>query len=599
MTMSVVDPLAVAIFGFASEVRKNPEPAGLSYESNRIRDLLALGRCTLPVFKGGSLVKNGSSIPSDMGDFADKELRYDLFDKDDEKYEKFLFRLNPSDFKNQDHYKVLGLSKLRYMATMEEIRYCYRAKVLKHHPDKKKHRGISIESEEYFTCITKAYEQLGTNEQKRLAYDSVDNKFDDEIPTDKSVTKENFFQTFPPIFERNSRWSIPKPVPLLGTQDSSRKEVEAFYNFWFDFKSWREFSYLDEEAKESAEDRYERREMEKINRVERERRKKEETRRIRKLVDLSYAKDPRIAQFKKDDQNEKERVKEEKRKVKLAKQEEEERLRKEAEEAERKKIEEAEQLEREQKEKLKKEKDAAKKAMTVQRKRFKKLAETASFWTEDPKEKLEEMERVERLCLSTSVDQLSELCEKIENLSVGEDIKQTIGQFEEDLKNAKMQEVEAKKADKDKENDEKNVNVGNWTSEELQLLIKASNTYPSGTSERWTLIAAYINEHRKNKSGPEKTAKQVIKQVKAVQSMNVKLPEATQNKLADGVVTDDETWSAQEQKVFETALKQYPASLSDRWDKIANDVGTKSKKACIRRFKELVQMVKNRKTAES
>ena len=76
--------------------------------------------------------------------------------------------------------------------------------------------------------------------------------------------------------------------------------------------------------------------MEKINRAERERRKKEETRRIRyfcnkaselyflkkfrKLVDLAYAKDPRIAQFKKDDQDEKERVKEGKRKAKLAKQ---------------------------------------------------------------------------------------------------------------------------------------------------------------------------------------------------------------------------------------------------------------------------------------
>ena len=57
--------------------------------------------------------------------------------------------------------------------------------------------------------------------------------------------------------------------------------------------------------------------------------------------------------------------------------------------------------------------------------------------------------------------------------------------------------------------------------------------------------------------------------MKAVQSMNVKLPETTQNKLGDGVVTDDETWSAQEQKVFETALKQYPASLSDRWDKVS------------------------------
>lgn len=63
------------------------------------------------------------------------------------------------------------------------------------------------------------------------------------------------------------RWSTRKPVPLLGKTSTKRDDVEKFYNFWFDFQTWREFSYLDEEDKERGEDRYERREMEKINKV--------------------------------------------------------------------------------------------------------------------------------------------------------------------------------------------------------------------------------------------------------------------------------------------------------------------------------------------
>lgn len=49
--------------------------------------------------------------------------------------------------------------------------------------------------------------------------------------------------------------------------DSSRQEVEAFYDFWYNWKSWREFSYLDEEDKTKGEDRWERREIEKLNKV--------------------------------------------------------------------------------------------------------------------------------------------------------------------------------------------------------------------------------------------------------------------------------------------------------------------------------------------
>lgn len=44
--------------------------------------------------------------------------------------------------------------------------------------------------------------------------------------------------------------------------------MEHFYEFWFDWKSWREFSYLDAEDKTRGEDRWERREIEKQNKVQ-------------------------------------------------------------------------------------------------------------------------------------------------------------------------------------------------------------------------------------------------------------------------------------------------------------------------------------------
>merc|ERR1739838_556282 len=81
--------------------------------------------------------------------------------------------------------------------------------------------------------------------------------------------------------------------------------INAFYTFWFAFDSWREYSYLDEEERDKAEDRWERREMDKMNKAERKERKAEETKRIRKLVDNAYNSDPRIAKFREEEKNEK------------------------------------------------------------------------------------------------------------------------------------------------------------------------------------------------------------------------------------------------------------------------------------------------------
>lgn len=217
---------------------------------------------------------------------------------------EYLRGLDPRDWKQQDHYTVLGIASLRHKASDDLIKRAYRAKVLKHHPDKRRAQGESIVTDDdYFTCITRAYEILGTP-AKRRSYDSVDPEFDDSLPSTSDL-KDDFFETFTIYFETNARWSEKKNVPPLGDNSTPRENVEKFYNFWYDFESWREYSYLDEEEKEKGQDRDERRWIEKQNKAVRAKKKKEEMSRIRALVDLAYNNDPRIVRFKQEDKDKK------------------------------------------------------------------------------------------------------------------------------------------------------------------------------------------------------------------------------------------------------------------------------------------------------
>jgi len=151
-----------------------------------------------------------------------------------------------------------------------------------------------------------------------------------------------------------------------------------------------------------------------------------------------------------------------------------------------------------------------------------------------------------------------------------------------------------------------------WTPKEESMLQKAIIRYPPGAGKRWQKIADMIN------TVGDKTTKEVIRKAKeksykketgttksfdkykqsvgrkketlernnpglaAAGSQNWELENREKN-IKKAVVVE---WTADQQFQFEQALKTVPKG-SDRWDKIAEAVQGKTKKDCVRRFKEI------------
>nr|XP_061809386.1 dnaJ homolog subfamily C member 2-like [Nerophis lumbriciformis] len=534
--------------------------------------------------------------------------------------------LDPKDCKNQDHYAVLGLPHLRYKATQKQIKAAHKAIVLKHHPDKRKAAGeqISEGDNDYFTCITKAVETL-SDPVKRRAFDSVDPTFDNSVPS-KSEGKENFFQVFPAVFERNSRWSTKKHVPKLGSIESSFEEVDNFYSFWYNFDSWREFSYLDEEEKEKAECRDERRWIEKQNRASRAQRKKEEMNRIRTLVDAAYSCDPRIKKFKDDEKARKESEKKAKAEAKKREQEEKERARQAEMEAARLAKEKEDEEAKQAAQLAKKEKEIQKKAIKKERQKLRTTCKNWNYFADNEAENVKMMEEVEKLCDRLELTSLQSLNEILASASK-EDSKIAVEKQVQEV-NAKLQkerdaEVQAMQASRSGDQASGGGGGGGgkgWNEEDLQLLIKAVNLFPAGTNARWEVIANYMNIH--STSGMKRTAKDVINKAKSLQRLDPLQKDDINRKAfekfkkehnavpptVDNAVPSERfegnltikasPWTTEEQKLLEQALKTYPVSTPERWEKIADSVPGRNKKDCMKRYKELVEMVKAKKAAQ-
>ncbi|CCU76619.1 unnamed protein product [Blumeria hordei] len=200
------------------------------------------------------------------------------------------------DWKSQDHYAVLGLSKYRYKASEEQIKRAHRKKVLRHHPDKKAAAG-STEDDSFFKCIQKATEVL-LDPVKRRQFDSVDDRADVEPPTKKQLKDGKYFKLWGNVFKAEGRFSREQPVPLFGDEKSTQEDVENFYNFFYNFDSWRSFEYQDEDVPDDNENRDQKRHMERKNNNARKKKKNEDVARLRKLVDDAMAGDERIKKFR-------------------------------------------------------------------------------------------------------------------------------------------------------------------------------------------------------------------------------------------------------------------------------------------------------------
>ena len=100
-----------------------------------------------------------------------------------------------------------------------------------------------------------------TSAEKRRQFDSVDPHYlviEQSLPSATTLTKSisddanEFFETFTSMFELEARFSNTEPVPMLGAIDAPKEEVEGFYDFWYNFDSWRSFEYYDKEVNEGS-----------------------------------------------------------------------------------------------------------------------------------------------------------------------------------------------------------------------------------------------------------------------------------------------------------------------------------------------------------
>jgi len=540
--------------------------------------------------------------------------------EEDEEETAALLASDPLETKTQDHYAILGLSNLRWKATEDDIRRAYRRKVLKHHPDKKE----DTTDDAFFKCVQFAYE-LMSDVTKRRQWDSVDPMFDEELPPAKVKTNDQFFKLYGKAFENNARFAVNQPVPMLGNMATPREEVEAFYDFWYHFESWRSFEAHDEEDPDKADSRDEKRYIDRLNRAARAKRKKEDNARIITLVEQAMKIDPRLVKYKEEDKYAREEKKREKEKAALRALEEKARV----EAAEKLEVEKREQESKAKAQEEKKDRDAKKKAARKDRKLIRDIAKQHDFYLDGaPKTvMLQEAADLEELLESLPDEGLVQLkldlntnTDKAANRHILESLfnKQRLEKGQQPKPMSPMPSAVPVV-------DKKTVP---WTPKEVATLIKAVKMYPGGTTARWDKIASYVSQHGGEDGEDEKTQKRrqrrpadCIAKGKELEAGHVadddkeklqasvapkkneveinEVPSQRVEMLADAVKkldVNDEEWTATQQASLQEALRKFPAGdfkePSERWDRIAELVDGKTVKQVKARVKDLVGKAK-------
>lgn len=555
---------------------------------------------------------------------------------------------------SDDLYELLELGEKRWHATADEIKKSFRRISLIYHPDKISHLGDEARenSETHFKAVKKAYDIL-SDKKKRAAYDSIDD-VDDSIPSEKDATfsPARFYQKFGACFAQNARWCVSDRVPELGDDDTDMAAVNHFYDFWYSFKSWRDFSFDLEYDTDQAECREEKRWMERQNAKDVKAKKLEENARIRRLVDLAFKHDPRLVRAKqavKDKKN----AEKEKRKQKA---EEAAKMAKDKEEKDRL---EAERIAAEDKVKrieAKKQRDAARQIVRKARQKLRAVGRELEIM---------ETERgliaVEGLCAKGSAesieavaDALAALPQEVDNraeraysiLDIAleaplEPVSATRLSGKKETTQQADSSAESKNSDNSqghpKPNGTSNHSTANghavesrkkedapWTQEELSLLSKGVTKFPGGTRDRWNRLSEYIgtrtadevlrkvNESRPSKIKPGAKIQSVKREPEpnaftrfqekkkgkpVVPPKNTAKPSAMPAASTPSQPPNTLSFTPKQQSLFEGALKKFPKGVDGRWKKISAAVG-RTPQHCQERFEELIAFYSAKKAAQ-
>lgn len=211
-------------------------------------------------------------------------------------------------------------------------------------------------------------------------------------------------------------------MPKLGDENSTKEEVENFYNFWYNFDSWRSFEYQDEDVPDDNENRDQKRHMERKNNNARKKKKTEDSARLRKLLDECSSMDERIKKFRQEANasKNKKRLEKEAAEKKAA---EEAKAKKEAEE---KAIRDAEAASKAEREQEKKAKEAAKNAVKKNKRVLKGSVKDANYFVKgDPPAATIDavLNDVEVVQGKVDADEMASLAAKLAGLKVADEIK--------------------------------------------------------------------------------------------------------------------------------------------------------------------------------
>lgn len=281
------------------------------------------------------------------------------------------------------------------------------------------------------------------------------------------------------------------------------------------------------------------------------------------------------------------------------------------------------------------EREQQKKNLRKERKALRDMCKANNYYAQNEEETISHMAAVEKLCELMKVLEIQDFMKSLESkgrIAFIDTVKETEDKLEEERKalfdNKKVEEVKKK--------DPLVRTPIEWTVEQTQLLIKAVNLFPAGTSQRWEVVANFLNQHSTFIDEKRFTAKDVLNKAKDLQSSDFSkstLKKAANEeafdqfekekkkmtnhvddtgisksdkpaKLTNGTSTPkveenklDANWTKTEQELLEQAIKTFPVSTSERWDKIADCIPNRTKKDCMKRYKELVELVKAKKQA--